>query len=163
KGALIYIMLHDLLGAQAFQHFLALLRTAGAPLTSADIRHAAEAVSGRELGWFFQQWVNERVWLDYAVGQVETTTQTSTEGQTVYQNRVEIRRLGAAIMPVTVRLVARDGSVYTTELDGSAPTTVVTCRSAHPLTDVEIDPAHQLPDVHRLNNFYLVPYPVPPL
>jgi len=163
KGALIYIMLHDLLGAQAFQHFLALLRTAGAPLTSADIRHAAEAVSGRELGWFFQQWVNERVWLDYAVGQVETTTQTGTEGQTVYQNRVEIRRLGAAIMPVTVRLVARDGSVYNTEIDGTASTTVVTWQSTAPLQDIQIDPAQQLPDIQRLNNFYQVPYTVRPL
>jgi hypothetical protein len=163
KGALIYVMLHDLLGVQAFQHFLALLLTTEAPITSEDVRHAAEAASGRELGWFFQQWVNERVWLDYAVGQVETMQQTGTEGQPVYQNRVAIRRLGAAIMPVTVRLLARDGSVYTTELDGTAPTTVVTWQSAAPLDDVEIDPAHQLPDVQRLNNFYRVPYTIRPL
>src|SRR5262249_55239131 len=144
-------------------HFLALLMSAGAQITSADVRYAAEVVSGRELGWFFQQWVNERVWLDYAVGQVETTRQTDTEGQTVYRHRSEIRRLGKAIMPVTGRLVARDGSVYDTELEGTAPTTVVTWQSTTPLDDVQIDPAQQLPDVQRLNNFSRIPYTVRPL
>jgi hypothetical protein len=94
---------------------------------------------------------------------VETTRQTNAEGQTVYRHRIEIRRLGEAIMPVTVRLVARDGSVYDTELDGTAPTTVVTWQSTTPLDDVQIDPARQLPDVQRLNNVYHIPYTIRPL
>ena len=59
KGALVYAMLHDLLGDQAFQHFLLLLAEAGGQITSADVRRAAEAVSGRDLHWFFQQWVSD--------------------------------------------------------------------------------------------------------
>lgn len=163
KGALVYAMLHDLLGEQAFQHFLRLLAVPGGHITSADVRHAAEVASGRDLRWFFQQWVTERVWLDYAVGRVETAPHTDAQGHTGYSHRVEIRRLGEAVMPLTVRLIASDGSVYNTELDGVAPTTVVTWQSATPLRDVHIDPEDKLPDVRRLNNVYHVPYTVRPL
>jgi hypothetical protein len=163
KGALVYAMLHDLLGDQAFQHLLTLLTEAGGYITSEDVRRAAEAASGRDLHWFFQQWVDERVWLDYAVGRVETAPHTAAPGRTVYRSRVEIRRLGEAIMPLTVRLMAHDGTVYDTELDGTAPTAVVTWESAAPLQDVHIDPEHKLPDVQRLNNVYHVPYTVRPL
>ena len=163
KGALIYAMLHDLLGEQAFQHFLHLLLLAESPITTQDVRHAAEAASGRELRWFFQQWVSERAWLDYAVGQVETSPHTDAQGRPAYSHRVTIRRLGEAVMPVTVRFVASDGSVYDTVLDGTAPTTVVTWQSAASLSDVHIDPVHQLPDVQRLNNSHHVPYTVRPL
>jgi hypothetical protein len=163
KGALVYAMLHDLLGDQAFQHFLLLLSEAGEHITGEDVRRAAEAASGRELHWFFQQWVRERVWLDYAVGRVETAPHTEASGRTVYSNRVEIHRLGEAIMPLTVRLIARDGTVYDTALDGAAQTTVVTWESAAPLKDVHLDPEDKLPDVQRLNDVYHVPYTVRPL
>ena len=163
KGALVYAMLHDILGDQVFQYFLTLLAEAGDHITSADVRRAAEAVSGRDLHWFFQQWVNERVWLDYAVGRVETAPHPEVSGRTMYSNRVEIRRLGEAIMPLMVRLIARDGTTYDTELDGTAQTAVVTWESAAPLKDVHLDPAHKLPDVQRLNDVYHVPYSVRPL
>jgi hypothetical protein len=163
KGAMVYAMLYDLLGPEAFQRFLTLLTEAGEHITSADVRRAAEAVSGRDLHWFFQQWVSERVWLDYAVGRVETAPHTEASGRTKYSNHVEIRRLGEAIMPLTVRLIARDGAIYDTELDGTAQTTVVTWESVAPLQDVHIDPAHKLPDVQRLNDVYHVPYAIRPL
>src|SRR5262249_17348442 len=163
KGALVYAMVHDLLGVQAFQHFLALLADMGGHITSADVRRAAEAASSRDLHWFFQQWVSERVWLDYAVGHVETAPHTEVPGRTIYRSRVEIRRIGEAIMPLTVRLIARDGTTYDTELDGTAQTTVVTWESAAPLQDVRIDPEHKLPDAQRLNDVYHVPYSVRPL
>src|SRR5215510_4758365 len=163
KGVLVYTMLYDLLGHQAFQRFLTLLAETGAPITSEDVRRAAEAASGRDLHWFFQQWVSERVWLDYAVGRVETVPHSEAPGRSMYSNRVEIRRLGEAIMPLTVRLIARDGTVYDTEIDGTARTAVVTWESAAPLQDVHLDPEHKLPDVQRLNDVYHVPYSVRPL
>jgi len=71
QALLVYAMLHDLLGEQAFQHFLCLLG-AWQPYHQSGCPPAAEVTSGRDLRWFFQQWVTERVWLDYAVGRVET-------------------------------------------------------------------------------------------
>ena len=163
KGALVYAMLHHLLGETAFRHFLTLLAEAGPHLDTDDVRRAAEAASGRDLGWFFQQWVRERAWLDYAVGRVETTPQTTADGRTTYQHRVEVQRLGEAVMPLTVRLIATDGNVQDTVLDGTAPTASVTWDSAAPLRDVHLDPDHHLPDVQRLNDAYRVPYSIRPL
>jgi len=59
----------------------------GSHITSQDVRQAAEVTSGRDLRWFFQQWVTERVWLDYAVGRVETAPHTDAQGRTGYRNR----------------------------------------------------------------------------
>src|SRR5262249_40239049 len=88
---------------------------------------------------------------------------TEAPDPTMYSNRVEIHRLGEAIMPLTVRLIARDGTTYDTELDGTARTAVVTWDSAAPLQHVQIDPEHKQPDVERLNDVFHVPYSVRPL
>ncbi|MGE3539700.1 MAG: hypothetical protein AB7N91_20005 [Candidatus Tectimicrobiota bacterium] len=163
KGALVFAMLHGLLGEQGFQHFLLRLRQPGKHLTSVDVRYAAEAVSGRDLHWFFQQWVHERAWLDYAVGGVESSAQADHQGAQRYTHRIAIHRLGDAVMPVAVQLVARDGQVYDSEIDGQAVTTVVTWNTTAPLRDIRLDPAQALPDIQRLNNTYHVPYSVRPL
>lgn len=163
KGALIYAMLHDLLGAMGLQHCLQRLRTPSGHITSAEVQQAAEAVSGRDLGWFFQQWVRERAWLDYAVGAVETTPLSEASGQPRYRHRVTIHRLGEAVMPLTVRLIGRDESIYDAEVDGTGRTMEVTWDSPALLRDVQLDPAQHLPDVQPLNNTYHVPYSVRPL
>jgi hypothetical protein len=165
KGALVYSMLHDLLGAETFRAFLHLLAAEGRGtiVTTQDVRYAAEAVSGRDLTWFFKQWVRERAQLDYAVGRVEITPRTDPQGRTVYVNRVEIRRLGDAVMPLTVRLLATDDAVYETRVAGRDPSTTVTWQHAAPLSDVQLDPGQRLPDVQRLNNTEHVTYAVRPL
>ena len=165
KGALVYAMLHDLVGAPAFADFLHLLAAEGRGtlLSSADVQHAAEAVSGRELGWFFQQWVQQTAQLDYAVGRVEVIPRTDAPGQTVYVNQVEIRRLGDAVMPLTVRLLATDGQIYETSISGIALHETVTWQHEAPLSDVQLDPERRLPDVQRLNNASHVAYTVRPL
>jgi hypothetical protein len=165
KGALVYTMLHDLLGAQAFEDFLHLLAAEGRGrlVTRTDVRHAAEAVSGRELGWFFQQWVVQTAQLDYAVGRVQVTPQTDASGRTVYLNQVEIQRLGDAVMPLTVRLLATDGRIYDTQISGTALRETVTWQHDAPLSDVHLDPERHLPDVQRLNNTSHLAYTVRPL
>lgn len=106
-------MRHDVLGSDAFREFLRRLASEaqGGLITTRDVQQAAEAVSPQDLTWFFQQWVQQQAQLDYAVGQVEVTLQPDTPGAPIYVNRVEIRRLGQAIMPVTVHLRASDGRV----------------------------------------------------
>lgn len=165
KGAMVYAMLHDLLGAPAFQDFLHGLTAAGSGwlITSADVRHAAEAASGRDLAWFFRQWVEQLAHLDYAVGHVEGTPQTDASGRTVYVNRVEIRRLGEAVMPLTVRLLATDGGRRDVQVSGTARSETVVWQHTAPLSDVHIDPERRLPDVQRLNNTSHLAYAVRPL
>ncbi len=165
KGALTYAMLHDRLGSDTFLAFLRRLATDGEAtiIATDDVQRAAEAVSGQDLAAFFQQWVHGQVQLDYAVGNVEITPQTDAQGLTIYVNEVEILRLGDAVMPVTVRLRASDGSVDETRIPGTDRSTRVTWRHAAPLSDVQIDPLKQLPDVYRLNNTSRIHYAVRPL
>jgi hypothetical protein len=165
KGAMVYAMLEDLLGQETFHNFLHLLATeyGGSVMTTEGVQHAAEAVSSKDLAWFFQQWVAQRAKLDYAVGNVEVMPQTDASGATVYVNRVEIRRLREAVMPMTVRLLASDGSGHDVKVDGQARSEMVTWQSAAPLSDVQIDPDKKRPDVQRLNNTSRLPYAVRPL
>jgi hypothetical protein len=123
----------------------------------------AEAVSGQEWGTFFQQWVLDTGRLDYAVGKVDVQEERLVSGQTVYHNRVEVRRLGEVRMPLTVRLLARDGSQYETQIAGTAAHHTVTWDSPAPLSDVQLDPERRLPDVQPLNNTSHFSYAVRPL
>jgi hypothetical protein len=165
KGALIYAMLHDQLGPDRFRAFLHRLAGAGdaAIVATDDVQRAAEAVSGRDLSQFFQQWVYQKVQLDYAVGQVQITPATDAQGRLSYVNEVEIRRLGDAVMPLTIRLQASDGAVDESRISGTDRSTHVTWRHTAPLSDVQIDPLKQLPDVYRLNNTSRIAYAVRPL
>jgi hypothetical protein len=165
KAALVYAMLHDLLETKTFGEFLRLLaaESRGTLVTSADVQHAAETVSSRDLGWFFQQWVTQTAQLDYAVGGVHVTPQTDARGRTVYRNQVEIQRLGEAVMPLTVRLLATDGRIYDTQISGTAGHETVTWQHEAPLSDVHLDPERHLPDVQRLNNTSHLAYTVRPL
>ncbi|MCJ7588029.1 MAG: hypothetical protein MUQ00_09050 [Candidatus Aminicenantes bacterium] len=58
KGWFVYVMLRDLIGAEAFRAGLrgALARFAWKTMTLADLRGEFEKTSGRNLKWFFDQW-----------------------------------------------------------------------------------------------------------
>lgn len=163
KGALVYRMLHDQLGDATFQAFLQRLMEAGPVVTTDDVQRVAEAVSSQDLTWFFRQWVHERAQLDYAIDAVESTPHTTVTGQTVYMNRVHIRRLGDAMMPVMVRLIGSDGSHHDLVIPGTAAAEVVTWEHTAPVSDVQLDPERRLPDIQRLNNTAHIAYTVRPL
>ena len=58
KGWFVYMMLRDLIGAEAFRAGLrgAMARYEGRSLTLAGLRAEFETASGRDLKWFFDQW-----------------------------------------------------------------------------------------------------------
>ena len=59
KGAWTLHMLRDLIGTEAFWRGIRLYyqRHANGVASTADLRRAMEEVSGRDLGWFFAQWL----------------------------------------------------------------------------------------------------------
>ena len=165
KGALVYSMLYNLLGAEAFREFLHQLgaEAGGMMITTEDVQRAAERVSGKDLEWFFQQWVKDRVKLDYAVGKLDVSMRQDAQGQRLYVNKVEIHRLGEAVMPVEVTLITADGQVHIEHLAGQARTETVVWEGPEPVRDVQIDADRRLPDVQPLNNHAHVPYTIRPL
>lgn len=112
-------------------------------VSGAALRRVAEEVSGRDLGWFFDQWLHGTGTLDYAVGEV--SVEEAGDGE--WRVSVEVLREGENWMPVTVE--AGDASVRVEARERS--TTVELLTDDRPAT-VELDPDRELLDTDRSND-----------
>jgi len=132
-------MLRDLVGTEPFWRGIRLYyqRHANGVASTADLRRAMEEASGKELGWFFAQWLTRSgvpqvsgSWrYDAAAKQVEVTLdQTQTSG--LYQMPIEVgiavTRTPPTATPVqTIRVMqlGQQHQVFTFPSD-SEPSTV---------------------------------------
>ncbi|HJV19697.1 MAG TPA: M1 family metallopeptidase [Sediminibacterium sp.] len=137
-----------------------------------DFIRVAEKVSGMELDWYKEYWINSTKTIDYAVGNIAVN-----EGKTA----VTIKRVGKMPMPVDVLITFKDGTqemhVIPLNLmygekpaENAIPRTVHTAwRWTHPeysftteraiqdIRSIEIDPSLRLADVNRANNKLVIP------
>ena len=150
KGALVLRMLRDMLGAETFRAGLREYHTRHRfrNVTGHDFRRAMERVSGRDLGWFFHQWLETTDWLDWGV----TGARLAEAGDGTYVVTAELERRGPAWMPVVVE--AGDARVV---VDSRARRVSVTLRPTARPEAVVVDPEGSLLDVDRAN--HLVPLP----
>ena len=118
-------------------------------VTEADLRRSMERASGRELGWFFEQWFHTTGTLDYAVGDV--AQERVVDG---WRTAVEVVRRGEIWMPITVRIGDVD-----TRLERSEETQTAVVTTSERPGRVELDPNAWLVDVDRSNNVVEVPAP----
>src|SRR5690606_16775310 len=98
---------------------------------------------GRDLDWFFRQWLDTTATLDYALGAVSA----EPLGDGRWRTRVEVRRSGDAWMPVELRV---DGETRT--LTSREPAQTVEVVTATRPAEVVLDPRAVLLDVNRSNN-----------
>jgi len=137
-----------------------------------DFIRVAEKVSGMELDWYKEYWINSTKTIDYAVGNIAVN-----DGKTA----ITIKRAGKMPMPVDVLITFRDGSqemhVIPLNLmygekpaENAIPRTVNTAwRWTHPeysftteraiqeIRSIEIDPSLRLADVNKANNKLVIP------
>ncbi|MFZ2785172.1 MAG: M1 family metallopeptidase [Sediminibacterium sp.] len=137
-----------------------------------DFIRVAEKVSGMELDWYKEYWINSTKTIDYAVGNIAVN-----DGKTA----ITIKRAGKMPMPVDVLITFRDGSqemhVIPLNLmygekpaENAIPRTVHTAwRWTHPeysftteraiqeIRSIEIDPSLRLADVNKANNKLVIP------
>jgi hypothetical protein len=119
-----------------------------------DLFRTFEAVSGRDLEWFWRAWYYEsthdgRWFLDQAV---EDVARMST-GET----RVTVRDLGWVPMPVHLQVTRENGDVFTEVIPvdrwlAGATRTTVTLPAGPAVTRVVIDAERYFPDLDRSNN-----------
>nr|NIP81395.1 hypothetical protein [Gemmatimonadota bacterium]NIQ56762.1 hypothetical protein [Gemmatimonadota bacterium]NIU76943.1 hypothetical protein [Gammaproteobacteria bacterium]NIX46310.1 hypothetical protein [Gemmatimonadota bacterium]NIY10637.1 hypothetical protein [Gemmatimonadota bacterium] len=149
KGSVVLRMLRDLLGEETFRRGLRAYyeRFRFRQVTGEDFRDVMTEVSGRELDWFFDQWLHTTDWLDYRVGAVEVS---GTGGR--HTLRVEVIREGPAWMPVVVEAAGRRIT-----LDGRARTQTATLSLDRRPETIVVDPDAALPDPDRQNNLRPVP------
>ena len=145
KASAVFRMLREMLGEETFRRVLRefyrehRLRH----VTGADFRRTAERVSGRDLGWFFAQWIERTDRLDYAVS--EARTERMRDGR--WRTRFTVTRAGAAWMPVEVRV----GEVART-LDSREARQAVEVVTRERPAEVLVDPRWVLIDADRANN-----------
>ena len=133
-----------------------------------DFMRVAEKVSGLQLDWYKEYWINTTKTIDYGIDSL-----WEVNGKTL----IRLRMLGKMPMPIDVMLTLKDGSrelAYIPQYlmfgekppeDHALPRTVFeswkwtnptyTFEIAHKLTDlkvVEIDPSQRMADVNRKNN-----------
>ncbi|HSG47096.1 MAG TPA: M1 family metallopeptidase, partial [Longimicrobiales bacterium] len=101
KGSLVLWMLREMVGDETMIRILREYydRHRFTHVTSSDFQAVAEEVSGRDLDWFFGQWLHTTGTVDYGLKGVKVFP-----SETGAWTRFELRRLGDLRMPVPVRL-----------------------------------------------------------
>jgi hypothetical protein len=127
--------------------------------TPNDIKRTAEKVSGVQLDWYLNEWIETSHTIDYAIAEVKV-------------REVTLVRVGQMPMPIDVTINYVDGTsedfnIPLRMMRGVKPTTATILNDwtwAHPtytfkvekeIEKVEIDPSGLMADVNRFNNIYL--------
>ncbi len=104
-----------------------------------ELQRFFEMESGRNLSWFFDQWVRSNAYLCYRI----ESTESKPDGEG-FASVVKVKQLGTMAMPVPVKAVFEDGSDQVKNTDRSLETSVLTFTSKSALKDAIIDPEHKL-------------------
>lgn len=137
-----------------------------------DFIRVAEKVSGLELQWYKEYWVNSIKTIDYAVGDINVVN-----GKT----QITLKRIGKMPMPIDVLLTFKDGSkelhyipmnlMYGEKNAEDTVTRIVhtewrwthpeynfeTNRNIRDIKSIEIDPSQRMADINRSNNKLVIP------
>ncbi len=142
KGFAVVSALACLLGRDTFHRIsrACLDEFAGQRMGAREFRAVCERETGRELGWFFDQWVRSDKVLSY-----EIRSQECVEKGGEYRTRVEVAALGALRMPVPVECVFEDGSSQTKLTDRLLDVNALEFISKSPLASARLDPNEELP------------------
>lgn len=133
-----------------------------------DVERVAEQVSGLQLDWLFEQWLNDDAVLDYAVEALASEAQGGA-----FRTTITLEREGRMVMPVDLRLTLADGTtqwvnVPLSIMEGHKPVPAgwivaepwfwteeehtVEVTLPQRVVRVEIDPLGRTPEQNRLNN-----------
>jgi len=137
-----------------------------------DFIRVAEKVSGLNLQWYKEYWINSTKTIDYAIGNFEMKDNKTS---------ITIKRIGKMPMPIDVLLTFNDGTqeLHNIPLNlmyGNKPAenaipyfvepewkwthpeyVFTTNRTLRELKSVEIDPSHRLADIKVGNNKLVIP------
>ncbi|MEN9685740.1 MAG: hypothetical protein RLZZ28_1526 [Bacteroidota bacterium] len=137
-----------------------------------DFIRVAEKISGMELDWYKEYWINSTKTIDYAVGDINVKNGSTN---------ITIKRIGKMPMPIDVLVTFKDGSQELHHIplslmygekaaENKIPRTVHaewkwthpeyafdTKRSIGEIKSIEIDPSQRLADVNRTNNKLVIP------
>jgi tetratricopeptide (TPR) repeat protein len=142
KGFAVLSALETVLGPAAFDRLYrrAVREYSGRRLGWRDLQRLAEAESGQDLDWFFEDWVRSGKVLECRI-----VSKASTPAGDGFASDVRIEYgMNSVRMPVPVRVVFEDGSVQTASTDRLVRTNILRLSSRSPLREVRLDPDGRL-------------------
>jgi len=114
----------------------------------ADFFRLMRDASGMDLDWYWREWVYETTRLDQAVEGIALAPSGRLE--------VTVASRGTMLMPAELELTYPNGSrelvKLPVEMWNLGPRFTYTVPGPRPVSAVEVDPRHALPDVDRANN-----------
>ena len=135
-----------------------------------DFMAVAEEVSGQNLKWFFDQFLESPDKLDYAVGSIRSDEVVESQGffngvlkkagnqkdapkEKLYRNEVKIVRKGELIFPQEILIIFENGEEVRETWDGKGRWKKIVYDKPVRLQSVHIDPDHKMAlDIDTLNN-----------
>jgi hypothetical protein len=119
--------------------------------TPYDFFHCINNAAGEDLNWFWQQWFFTTWKLDQAITSVQYIDGDPSKGALI-----TIANKGKMIMPVILKIELENGQAQTLQLPVEiwqrGGEWVYKYASTAKLTNVQLDPGHELPDMDRTNN-----------
>lgn len=117
--------------------------------TTRSVQEAAETASGKDLAWFFDQYVYGEATVDYSVD----TLYVMPDPDGGFRSTVRLSRLHSGTFPQVIEVRFEDGFVQRVEWNGIAAQRTLTFDHSAPAVDAHIDPDNLIwLDVNRLNN-----------
>ncbi|TET74732.1 MAG: M1 family peptidase [Candidatus Aminicenantes bacterium] len=141
--------------------------------TTQDFVEVAEEVSGRDLGWFFDQFLYSPDKLDYAIGDIRSVLVKEPEGifeegkneieesqnregksqEKIYRNEVVVVRKGELIFPQEILIVFEKGEEIWEKWDGKERWRKFVYFKPYKLKSAHVDPEYKVVlDVNFINN-----------
>lgn len=120
---------------------------------TADFQRTVEDVTKTSWQEFFHQYIYNGMMVDYAVTGIKVR-KTAENGQPVYENSVQLRKLGGTYHNVPIRFRFADGSELDKTWDGVDSEVIMKLNHASPLAWVSLDPQHSIVlENKRINSF----------
>lgn len=156
KGFTVVRLLDTMLGRKVMEQVenRLLQQYQAEPITHQAFQETLQSVSGKDLDWFFGQWVKRGDILDYGIQGVRQARQKETEA---IKAVVTLQKLGDIDMPMTLALRMNNGNTLLKLWDSTRDGQRLTYDLPAPLISVDLDPSNTTPDIDRSNNTYKVP------
>ena len=141
KGPSIIFALDSVLGRPEFEKIFkdCLHEYGGKRLGWKDFQRFCEQESGRDLAWFFDQWVRSNAYLCYKI-----KAQDSIKEGDGYLSTIKAGKLGTMRLPIPVKAVFEDGTEAVQSTDRFLDTNVLTFKSKAKLKEAILDPERKL-------------------
>jgi len=151
KGTIVFSMLRYLVGDETFSNILQTFfsQYKYSQATTRDFQEISSQVFGKDLKWFFEEWLTSTKEIDYEVSEVISQ---KLEGEDEYQTSITLTQNGTAIMPTEVLIELKNGERIIKAWEKEEKVKKCNLFTEETVSFVEIDPEQKVLEKARENN-----------